>query len=431
MLDTLAPEQRPIAEQVLRGGVPAVRQAVDKQNEGQRARGEAEIHGDELVVLAEKLLPALRSAEWRDRADAALAGVEDLDLRDLRSVVVASESGARDDESRAMAEQLREALTRRVDEEHTRWLDELTSAVRDGRTVRALRLSSRPPKAGAPLPPELTETLVAQASENLGAEASPDRWITVIDALSFSPVRAAVMPSSKPENVTDEMKAALAKVADRLPQIAAMLGVEAVPSTARRPRRGPGKGGSGSKRPRSDSGGKGSSGGKRSSGAKESSGGRGSSGGAGSSGVVESSGGKGSSGGPPVAPDSAASPDTASGVEPATEAPGSGSETAEPLSEPSHDVVEQPAENESEPTQTVSELSEPGKAAAEPEAPEAAEPEAPEAAEPEALEPAAPVAPEPAAPEAPEPAAPVAEVGSEEADGSPSDDPSGSASAQD
>ena len=157
MLETLAPEQRPIAEQVLLGGVPAVRQAVDQQNEKNRAAGLPEIGGDELVALAEGLLPKLRSAEWRDRADSAVKLLEELDLRDLRSVVVAADQGARDDESREIATQLREGLTRRVDEEHTTWLAELATTLADGRIVRALRLSSRPPKAGAPIPAELFE----------------------------------------------------------------------------------------------------------------------------------------------------------------------------------------------------------------------------------------------------------------------------------
>ncbi len=53
-----------IAEQVLRGGVPAVRQAVDKMNEDARAEGRPEVKPDALLTVAERLLPALRSAEW-------------------------------------------------------------------------------------------------------------------------------------------------------------------------------------------------------------------------------------------------------------------------------------------------------------------------------------------------------------------------------
>lgn len=235
VLETLAPEQRPIAEQVLLGGVPAVRQAVDQQNEKNRAAGLPEIGGDELVALAEGLLPKLRSAEWRDRADSAVKLLEELDLRDLRSVVVAADQGARDDESREIATQLREGLTRRVDEEHTTWLAELATTLADGRIVRALRLSSRPPKAGAPIPAELIEQLTTQTTENLTLENSQERWAMVIDALAFSPIRSQITPAEAPAEPTEALKAAVAKVATRVPQIAALLGIEASATKHKRP----------------------------------------------------------------------------------------------------------------------------------------------------------------------------------------------------
>ncbi len=237
VLDDLAPEQRPIAEQVLRGGVPAVRQAVEKQNVDNSNKGLPAIHGDELVALAEGLLPRLRAAEWRDRADAALRDLEELDLRDLRSIVVAADSAGRDEETRDVAQQLRDGLTRRVESEHAGWLDELRTTLAEGRIVRALRLSSRPPKAGSPLPPEMAADLTAKAAENLTPENSQDRWATMIDALAFSPVRMAVKPTAIPSEVGDELKAAVAKVASRLPHIAALFGIDGTAPPKRAPRR--------------------------------------------------------------------------------------------------------------------------------------------------------------------------------------------------
>src|SRR5207248_303059 len=43
VLAALPPEQRPVAEQVLRGGIPAVRQGIEKQNETARAEGRPEV----------------------------------------------------------------------------------------------------------------------------------------------------------------------------------------------------------------------------------------------------------------------------------------------------------------------------------------------------------------------------------------------------
>ncbi|MGH9184695.1 MAG: hypothetical protein ACRD0U_02590 [Acidimicrobiales bacterium] len=236
VLEALPAEQRPIAEQVLVGGIPSVRQAVERQNEELRAGGQPEVRAEPLVAIAEELLPRLRTAEWRDRAEAALADVDELDLRDLRSVVVAADTAARNDQSRELAARLREALNRRVDEEHTRWLREMTVALADGRVVRALRLSSRPPKAGALLPPDLTGRLVAAASAALTADISADRWATVLDALSYSPVRRSVTPQSLPEPAGEELLGVVRKFASRLPDLAGKFGIEPAPAPIRRER---------------------------------------------------------------------------------------------------------------------------------------------------------------------------------------------------
>ncbi len=236
-LDVLAPEEQVIAEQLLRGGLPAVRQAVEKQNEQAKAEGRPIVKADALLAVAERLYPALRVAEWRDRAEAAVADMDELDLRDLRSVVVAAESGARDDESRALAEQIREGLARRVDAEQSAWLTEITETLDTGRVVRALRLSSRPPKAGAPLPADVAAKLTESTSAALTADTLPDRWATVLDALSFSPVRLQVKPASKPETPSEELVAVVTRVASRLPNIAQEFGITPPPESAKR--RGP------------------------------------------------------------------------------------------------------------------------------------------------------------------------------------------------
>lgn len=234
VLDTLAVEERPVAEQVLRGGIPAVRQAVDKQNEQARAEGRPEIKPEPMVDLAEQLLPRLRVAEWRDRAEAARADLDELDLRDLRSVIVAADTAARDEDSRALAAELRAGLARRVEEEQSAWLREITGNLAEGRVVRALRLSSRPPKAGALLPPDLTTRLVEAAAGALTEETPQDRWATVLEALSFSPVHLKVLPPTVPAAPSDALLAAVRKTASRLPQIAARFGIEPPAAPARR-----------------------------------------------------------------------------------------------------------------------------------------------------------------------------------------------------
>jgi hypothetical protein len=236
LLEAVAPEQRPIAEQLLQGGIPAVRLAIDKQNESLRAEGKTEVKADQLLRVAEDLRHQAAAAVWRDRAEAAIASVDDLDLRDLRSVVNAAGDAGRDEEARKLAAQLREALTNRVEKEHAAWLAELADTLRAGRVVRALRLSSRPPKAGAPVPGDLATQLVEAASSALTAETGQDRWATVLDALAFSPIRRRVVPQSLPTKLSPELRATVARFGTRLPEIAHIFAIEPDESSARPPR---------------------------------------------------------------------------------------------------------------------------------------------------------------------------------------------------
>jgi hypothetical protein len=238
LLEAVPAEQRPIAEQLLLGGIPSVRQAIDKQNGELRAAGKPEVKAESLLRVAEDLRPRAQAAAWRDRAEAAVAVVDELDLRDLRSVVNASGDAGRDDESRALAAQLREALANRVEKEHATWLADLAETVRAGRVVRALRLSSRPPKAGAPIPGDVATQLVEATAASLTDDTGPDRWATVLDALAYSPVRRRVIPRSLPTKLSPDLRATIARLASRLPEIAHIFAIEPDP-TAERAARGP------------------------------------------------------------------------------------------------------------------------------------------------------------------------------------------------
>ncbi|MGF1599682.1 MAG: hypothetical protein ACFCVK_22675, partial [Acidimicrobiales bacterium] len=238
LLAEVGDEYRPIVEQVIKDGIPGVRAAIDRQNDEAKEAGKPEIDAAPILAIAEKNLTRARLAEWRDRADAALEDAAELDLRDLRSVVVAGNDLARDPESRDVADRLRSALDERVEADHTAWLQDLESAIGDGRVVRALRLSSRPVKAGAPLPSDLASTLAGQASEALAADVGQERWATVLDALAFSPVRGAVTPAGLPPEPKAELLDAVKRLSDRLPTISQLFGIDpaAVPRSARRRR---------------------------------------------------------------------------------------------------------------------------------------------------------------------------------------------------
>ena len=236
----LPDEQRLVGRILLHGGIPGLRAEIARQNEAAGSAGEPEIPAEILLTLGERLQPGLHAAEWRDRAEAAEAGLAEVDLRDLRSVVVAAESGARGDEARSLADRLRSGLAERVEREHEAWLAEVVRVLGEGRVVRALRLSSRPPKAGAHMPRDLLDRLAEAAAAGMTADTGQDRWGTMLDAVASSPVHERVVPAGLPAEPNKDLLALVRRFSLRVPAIAAAFGVEPAPApTNRRRRRAP------------------------------------------------------------------------------------------------------------------------------------------------------------------------------------------------
>jgi hypothetical protein len=237
VMESLAPEEGPIAEQVLRGGIPSVRTALHLEREKATAEGRPAPNTDELIAMAERLLPRLKAAEWRDRAEAAAANADEISLRDLRSVAAGADV-ARDDETRALAAKVREALERRVTAMHDEWSGEISRQLDEGRVVRALRLSARPPDPGARLDAELTQRLTEAAGAAMSPDAPADRWAALLDAVAASPVRRLVQPVGLPSDAPPELKRSAHQHSGSIPALAKLLGVSIppppVPSGSRR-----------------------------------------------------------------------------------------------------------------------------------------------------------------------------------------------------
>ncbi len=161
MLATLRPEQIPVAEQLLRGGIQAVRQAINDQNTAAKASGKPPVAGDALVAMAEELLPVVRLADWKDRASVAQTAGKDYRLRELRAVVTASRTLNLDEEGRATAKALQESLDQRTAALREEWLARMTNALKDGRVQQAIEASIRPPEPGTRLPADLAVRLAA------------------------------------------------------------------------------------------------------------------------------------------------------------------------------------------------------------------------------------------------------------------------------
>ena len=234
VLETLPVEQRGVAERALEGGIKAVRDAVKIQTDQLRKDGKPEVPSDGLISMAQNLLPKLRVADWLDKAEAAKSDLSTLDLRDLRSVVVASEDPMvlRDETTRALAAELKTALKERQDAAQTLWLSDITDALKVGRTVRALKMTSEPPKAGQPFPSELGAKLAQAATAGLTTETAPDRWIALLEALAFSPIRGQVKLTTLPQQPSEALLATVKRLSSLLPQIASIFGIEVAPGVS-------------------------------------------------------------------------------------------------------------------------------------------------------------------------------------------------------
>jgi hypothetical protein len=232
MLAALRPEQIPVAEQLLRGGLQAVRQAIETQNTAAKAAGKPPAAADGLLAMADELLPAVRLADWKDRAAVAQIAGKDYRLRELRAVVAASRTVNLDEEGRAMAKALQESLDARTTALREEWLARITNALNDGRVQQAVEASIRPPEPGTRCPAELAVRLAAAAGEAMTADLAPEEWMRFLDAVVASPVRRTVKPAGIPDD--EVARQAARNAAGTVPALAKLLGLRIPPPPPRR-----------------------------------------------------------------------------------------------------------------------------------------------------------------------------------------------------
>ncbi|MGD0746702.1 MAG: hypothetical protein ABSB68_02685 [Acidimicrobiales bacterium] len=232
MLAALRPEQIPVAEQLLRGGIQAVRQAIETQNASSKAAGKPPVASNALLAMADELLPTVRLADWKDRATVAQTAGKDYRLRELRAVVAASRTVNLDDEGRTLAKALQESLDQRTTALREEWLARITNALNDGRVFQAVEASIRPPEPGTRCPAELAVRLAAAAGEALSADLAPEEWMRLLDAVVASPVRRTVKPAGIPDD--EVARQAARHAAGSVPALAKLLGLRIPPPPPRR-----------------------------------------------------------------------------------------------------------------------------------------------------------------------------------------------------
>ena len=237
LLATLRPEQLPIAEQLLRGGLPAVRQAIDEQNRAALAQSRPTVAPETILAIADDLLPLTSLAAWKDRAVAVQHAGPSVRLRDLRPVVTSARTVTLDEEGRAVLKELQGQLHTKLDELRTQWVAKVQSLLDRGEIVEALHVVARPPDAATRCPAELATALTDAAGKALDADLTATAWIAVLDAVVASPMRRSVHPAGIP--AYEEAQAAAVRAAGHVPALAKLLGMRIPPppppTSAKRP----------------------------------------------------------------------------------------------------------------------------------------------------------------------------------------------------
>ncbi|HVB01933.1 MAG TPA: hypothetical protein VNE42_11835 [Acidimicrobiales bacterium] len=227
LLESLPPEQRAVAEQLAIGGLPSVRRALQEQQTTDREAGRPAVGGEAIIALAEQLLPSVREAVWLDRAEAALERLETIGLRDLRATVTGAT--AKGEESKLLLGKLRSALDDRLTRLRTKWEQEISHALEEGRVLQALRLSAKPPEPSTRFPAGLVAPLATAAGSALNATTQADRWISLLEAASNSPIRRSIHPAGMPADPTNAVRQAASAAAGRVPALAKLLGLAIPP----------------------------------------------------------------------------------------------------------------------------------------------------------------------------------------------------------
>ena len=194
-------EQRPVAELALQG-MAAVRQRLREDNVRLKAEGKPEMPEAAVMRMAEDAPPdaarrrLARPGRGRPAPARAPRPARPAQRRRRRPTTRWWPATRR---PASWPPSLKAALVTKQEEELTLWLGDVEAALDVGRVVRALRLSSQPPKAGVPFPGALATRLAEATTASLQPTDGPDRWSAVLEAVAFSPVRTLVAPTAAPE----------------------------------------------------------------------------------------------------------------------------------------------------------------------------------------------------------------------------------------
>ena len=238
LVKVLPIEHLAIAEQLIAGGLPAVRTAIATQNQQLAKEGKPPMPSDPFLNIAEEILPSIERATWQDRADAVLAVSQNVGLRDLKTVVSFGERVAKGDDLLEILNRLKALLAERTSLLESEWTNAVEEALNDNKSIKAVRIASRAPDLSSQLAPELLQRLTEAANQTLSPSTAPEHWAAMLSALETSPIRKLVTPSGLPSDPPTELTALAQEMSGRIPNLASLLGIKMPPPPRARRRIG-------------------------------------------------------------------------------------------------------------------------------------------------------------------------------------------------
>jgi hypothetical protein len=232
LIESLALHEKPIAERLILGGIPAVRQAIAKQNENARRNNEPEVIEDKILSIAEELFPKIKSALWHDKLDAVFNNKNKVTPGDIRSVIAGAVITNKDDEQKV--EELKTLLNERIEHMRQGWTSEILEAIKNNDALAALSKSAKAPDPSLRISAELAGSIADFVGNRLVEISDPQEWLELIKTAVNSPVRSLIKVSVVP----DAVKSEAIKLAGSIPSITHVLGIKIPPPPVRLSRPG-------------------------------------------------------------------------------------------------------------------------------------------------------------------------------------------------
>ncbi len=227
LMESLSVQEKPIAEFLVKGGLPAVRAAIKKQNEEAKANNMPEVTETGLISIAEKLLPQIRRVQWEDRAASALLAGSRCPVRELKSLLASSDP--KDESIKEQVNNLKSLVKTVVEEQVQQWKTDLKNKAENGEIKEALELLASPPDRTAKIEATLLELIVNYTNEKLRDEVEPDHWIEIIEMIASSSLRTKITVEKIPFDATGATVACAKKFSGFIPSLAPLLGLKIPP----------------------------------------------------------------------------------------------------------------------------------------------------------------------------------------------------------